>query len=152
MNAKTIKAGVIGGLLGGVVIWIYEIIVWINIQHLMPLSGLPSNATGLVFGQAFKDQLGAMAGVLGAGIHFGFSAAWGVLFALIWPFFARRRVEATLVALFYAIFAWIVMHLAIIIVGQPHPNYGDATVVISGFMSHFCFTIPMALYIKRALS
>ena len=153
VNVNTIKTGALGGLLGGVSIWIYEIVVWVNVQHPMPLSGLPANATGLVFGAAFKDGIGyPAAAVLGTLIHFSFSMAWGVLFALVWPYFRRRNIEATLVALFYAVIAWIVMHVAIMIAGPNHPNYGDPTVVISGFMSHIFFTVPMALYIKRKLA
>ena len=148
---NTIKVGALGGLLGGVIIWLYEIVVWVNIQHLMPLSGLPSNATGLVFGKAVQSSLGIAASFLGTAIHFSFAMAWGVLFAVIWPFFRRRNIEATLVALFYAVLAWIVMHVAIMIAVDVHPNYGDPAVVISGFMSHFFFTVPMALYIKRNL-
>lgn len=53
------RAGVIGGLVGGVVIWFYEAAVWVGAQHLLPLSAIPSNATGLVFGEAIQHQLGA---------------------------------------------------------------------------------------------
>src|SRR5690242_18097177 len=121
--SNAIRVGAIGGLIGGVVIWIYELIVWIGIQHMMPLSGLPANAVGLVFGKPVQVALGPLAMVLGTGIHFFFSAAWGVGFALIWPWFRRRGVEATLVALFWAVFAWIVMHVAIAIASDTHPNY-----------------------------
>ena len=48
--SDTIRTGLIGGLVGGVIIWIYEAIVWVGVQHLMPLAGIPRNATGLVFG------------------------------------------------------------------------------------------------------
>src|ERR1700748_1899496 len=105
-RARTLKIGITAGLLGGVCIWIYEIVVWVNIQHIMVLSGLAQNAVGLVFGNAAKASLGfAVSSVLGAAIHFGFAAAWGVLFAAIWPWFRRRGWEATLLALFYAVFA-----------------------------------------------
>ena len=77
--------------------------------------------------------------------------AWGVLFAFIWPFFRKRNIEATLVALFYAVFAWIVMHLAIMVAGPDHPNYGDQLVILNGFMSHFFFAVPMALIVKKRL-
>jgi hypothetical protein len=77
--------------------------------------------------------------------------AWGVLFALIWPFFRKRAWEATLLALFYALFAWIVMHAAIATVSTSHPNYLDPMVIIGGFMSHIFFTVPLALVVKRAL-
>ncbi len=55
---ETIRAGAIGGLAGGITIWIYEAIVWSGIQGLMPLAGIPRNATGLVFGKAAQDSLG----------------------------------------------------------------------------------------------
>lgn len=55
--SETIQAGIIGGLVGGVTIWIYEAIVWVGVQHLMPLTGIPRNATGLVFGKAVQDNL-----------------------------------------------------------------------------------------------
>ncbi len=151
-RAAILKIGATAGLLGGVSIWIYEIVVWVNIQHIMVLSGLAQNAVGLVFGNATKASLGfGVASVLGAAIHFGFAAAWGVLFATIWPWFRQRGYEATFVALFYAVFAWIVMHGAIMVAGPDHPNYYDPSVIMSGFMSHVFFTVPMALYIKRKL-
>src|SRR3954454_4622975 len=110
LRGTTIRAGLLGGLVGGVCIWIYEAVVWVGIQHQMPLAGIPANATGLVFGKPFQASLGLGAHLLGTAIHFAFAMAWGVLFALIWPFFRRRGWEATLVALVYAVFAWIVMH------------------------------------------
>src|SRR6266704_2623428 len=129
---QMVRAGLLGGLVGGVIIWIYEAIVWVGVQHLMPLAGIPRNATGLVFGKEVQESLGVAAYVVGTGIHFFFSLAWGVLFALIWPYFRRRGFEATLVAMFYAVFAWIVM--------------------IGGFMSHFFFTVPLALIVKQRLA
>ncbi|HKR29292.1 MAG TPA: hypothetical protein VJT08_02380 [Terriglobales bacterium] len=152
-TARTvIRAGLIGGLVGGVVIWIYEAVVWVGAQHLMPLAGIPPNATGLVFGLKFQRAIGGWAYFLGTGIHFTFAIAWGVLFAAIWPYFRRRGYEATLVALLYAPAAWIVMHAAIMIASNDHPNYYDPGVIIGGFMSHMFFTVPMALVVKRLLA
>jgi hypothetical protein len=148
---QIIRAGLIGGLVGGVTIWIYEAIVWVGVQHLMPLAGIPRNATGLVFGKGVQEQLGALAYIVGTGIHFFFCFAWGVLFAFIWPYFRRRGYEATLVALFFAIVLWIVMHVAIAIVTNDHPNYLDPFVVIGGFMSHFFYAVPLALIVKQRL-
>ena len=91
---ETVRAGLLGGLVGGVIIWIYEAIVWVGVQHLMPMVGIPRNATGLVFGKDVQDSLGALAYVVGTGIHFFFALAWGVVFALLWPVFARRGYEA----------------------------------------------------------
>ena len=152
--AKTgaISAGVLGGLTGGASIWIYEAIVWVGIQHQMPLAGIPANATGLVFGKAFQASLGLGAHVLGTLIHFVFAMAWGVLFASIWPAFRRRGWEASLLALFYAVFAWVVMHAAIAMISTSHPDYLDPTVVIGGFMSHIFFTVPLALVVKRRMT
>jgi hypothetical protein len=147
----TLRAGVIGGLIGAVVIWIYEALVWVGAQHLMPLAGIPRNATGLVFGKYAQESLGIWAYGVGTGIHIVFAAAWGVLFSLVWPYFRRRGYEATLVALFYAVFAWIVMHVAIMLASDNHPNYYDPAVIIGGFMSHIFFTVPLALTVKRLL-
>ena len=150
--ADTVRAGLVGGLVGGVTIWIYEALVWVGAQHLMPLEGIPRNATGLVFGKEAQDSLGAAAYVVGTGIHLVFALAWGVLFAFLWPFFRRRGFEATLVALFYAIAAWIVMHAAIMIASSNHPSYYDPNVIIGGFMSHLFFTVPLALIVKHRLA
>src|ERR1700743_929515 len=73
----TVRAGLLGGVVGGVIIWIYEAIVWVGIQNLMPLAGIPRNATGLVFGKDVQDSLGAVAYVVGTGIHFFFVFALG---------------------------------------------------------------------------
>jgi hypothetical protein len=144
-----VRAGLIGGLIGGVSIWIYEAIVWVGVQRLMPLGGIPRNATGLVFGKEVQESLGALAYILGTGIHFFFCFAWGVFFAFLWPYFRRRGYEATLVVLFFAVVLWIVMHGAIALVSSDHPNYLDPSVVIGGFMSHLFYAVPLALVVKR---
>ena len=141
--------GLTGGLIGGVIIWIYEAVVWVGVQHLMPLAGIPRNATGLVFGKAVQDGLGGIAYLVGTGIHFVFALGWGVAFAFAWPWFKRRGYEATLVALFFAVVLWIVMHVAIVVVSDNHPNYLDPAVIIGGFMSHFFYAVPLALYVKH---
>ena len=104
-NRELIRAGMIGGVAGGIVIWIYEALVWVWAQGLMPLYGIPRNATGLVFGKDFQEAAGIFAYVIGIGIHFFFSFAWGILFAFILPYFRKRGWEVTLVAFFYAMFA-----------------------------------------------
>ena len=148
-RASMLRAGVLGGLAGAVTIWIYEAVVWVGVQNLMPLAGIPRNAVGLVFGKAVQDGLGAGSYVIGTGIHFIFAMGWGVLFAAVWPALRRRGWEATLAAMFYAVIAWIVMHVAIAVASSNHPNYLDPNVVIGGFMSHLFFTVPLALVVKR---
>ena len=150
--ANTARAGLLGGLAGGVSIWIYEAVVWVGVQRLMPLGGIPRNATGLVFGKAAQESLGVFAYFLGTGIHFLFCFVWGVLFAFLWPYFRRRGYEATLVALFFAAMVWIVMHAAIAIVSSDHPNYLDPNIIIGGFMSHFFYAVPLALVVKHRLA
>lgn len=149
---QTIRTGVVGGLLGGIVIWIYEAVVWVGIQHQMPLAGIPRNAVGLVFGKPVQESLGSLAYLLGTGIHFLFAAIWGAAFALVWPAYRKRGWEATLLALFYAVILWIVMHVAIAIAGDDHPDYLDPAVVIGGFMSHFFYTVPLALFVRRKMA
>jgi hypothetical protein len=149
---RTIRAGVIGGLVGGVTIWIYEALVWVGAQHLLPLAGIARNATGLVFGKDVQESLGWIAYVAGTGIHFVFAIGWGLLFAWMWPHLRKRGYEATLVALFYAVAAWIAMHAAIMLASDNHPNYYDPVVIIGGVMSHFFFTVPLALVVKRRLA
>jgi hypothetical protein len=150
--ADTVRAGLLGGLVGGVIIWIYEAVVWVGVQRLMPLGGIPRNATGLVFGKAAQESLGVFAYILGTGIHFFFCFVWGVLFAFMWPYFRQRGYEATLVAFFFAVIVWIVMHAAIAIVSSDHPNYLDPNVVIGGFMSHLFYAVPLALVVKHRLA
>jgi len=146
------NAGMMGGLVGGIVIWVYEAIVWVGVQGLMPLAGIPRNATGLVFGKSFQQAIGGWAYLIGTSIHFFFALGWGVAFALAWPWFRKRGWEATLVAVFFAIFLWIVMHVAIDVIGDDHPDYLDPAIVIGGFMSHFFYTIPLALIVKSRLA
>jgi hypothetical protein len=149
--ADTVRAGLLAGLIGGISIWIYEAVVWVGVQRLMPLAGIPRNATGLVFGREAQDSLGPFAYILGTGIHFFFCFAWGVLFAYIWPYFRQRGYEATFVALFFAVVLWIVMHVAIAVVSANHPNYLDPNVIIGGFMSHLFYAVPLALVVKQRL-
>src|SRR5438445_11369584 len=109
---QIVGAGLLGGLVGGVTIWIYEAIVWVGVQHLMPMAGIPRNATGLVFGKDVQEHLGALAYVVGTGIQFFFALGWGVLFAFACPTLRRRGYEAKLVALCFAAFLWIVIHVS----------------------------------------
>ncbi len=144
-----LRAGVLGGLAGAVTIWIYEAVVWVGLQNLMPLAGIRRNATGLVFGKSVQDRFGAGSYVIGTGIHFVFAMAWGVLFAAIWSALRHRGWEATLAAMFYAVTAWIIRHVAIAAAFSNHPKNVDPNGVIGGFMSHLFFKVPLALSVER---
>lgn len=150
-SSGPLAAGLLGGLAGGVIIWLYEAVVWVGVQHQMSLAGIAANATGLVFGSAVQSALGPGAYLLGTLIHFSFALAWGVLFALVWPPFRRRGFEATFIALGYALVVWVVMHLAIVLVSSSHPRYSDPNVVIGGLLSHLFYAVPLALVVKRRL-
>jgi hypothetical protein len=47
---------------------------------------------------------------------------------------------------------WIVMHAAIMVATTNHPDYFDPMVIIGGFMSHFFYTVPLALIVKQRLA
>lgn len=149
---RRIRVGLFGGIVGGTTIWIYEAAVVVGAERQMPLTGIPANATGLVFGKAVQASLGFGSYVLGTAIHIVFALAWGVVFALIWPAFRRRGWEATLLALFFALFASTVMHAAIAVVSNNHPDYLDPVVIIGSFVTHIFYTVPLALTVKRRLA
>lgn len=152
MARTALGVGIAGGLVGGATIWLYEAIVWVGVQHLLPLSAIPANAIGLMLGKATQQALGVWASVLGTLTHFGFACIWGVAFAVIWPWFRRRGWEATTLALPFALLAWLVMHGAIVMAGHEHPDYADPAVVIGGVMSHLFFAVPLALVVRAGLS
>lgn len=111
-----------------------------SLQNLMPLAGIPRNATGLVFGRQIQESLGGVACPVGTGIHF--------LFSIAWPYFRERGYEATFLALIHAVIALIVIARGDHVASDSHPDYFDPVVIIGGFMSHFFFTIPLALIVK----
>ena len=91
LRRTTIHAGLAGGLVGGVSIWLYEAVVWAGVQKLVPLVNIPKNAVSLAFGHATQVSLGAIAYLFGTAIHFGFAMFWGVVFAILWPIFVNAR-------------------------------------------------------------
>jgi hypothetical protein len=148
---KAWRAGVVGGLVGGVASWIYELIVWVHLLHLTGVSGIAENTAVLSFGPGVRS-LGAGALALGVAIHFLTAVIWGILFALIWPALRARSIEATLAALFYGIFAWVVMHNVVLALFSPAPPTYTVYSVINGLMAHtFAFSVPLALVIKRLM-
>jgi hypothetical protein len=150
-SAKLLRAGVIGGIVGAVTSWLYELVVWVHLLHLTSVSGIAENTAVLSFGPGIRS-LGTAALLLGVGIHFLTAVIWGVLFAWLWPALRARGIEATLAALFYGIFAWVVMHNVVLALLSPAPPSYTVYSVINGLMAHtFAFSVPMALVIKRLL-
>ena len=149
--SATLRAGVIGGVVGAVTSWIYELIVWVRLLHLTSAYGIAENTAVLSFGPGIR-ALGATAFALGVCIHFLTAVIWGILFALIWPALRARSIEATLAALFYGVFAWVIMHNVVLALFSPAPPSYTVYSVLNGLMAHtFAFSVPMALVIKRLL-
>jgi hypothetical protein len=146
-----LRAGIVGGLVGALTSWLYELIVWVHFLHLTSVAGIAENTAVLSFGPRIRT-LGAGALILGVAIHFLTAVIWGILFAFIWPALRARSIEATLAALFYGIFAWVVMHNVVLYLFSPAPPQYTTYSVINGLMAHtFAFSVPMALVIKRLL-
>lgn len=149
--AATIRAGLIAGIVGGIGVWIYELIVWVQLLGLTTSYGVVEGTAVLSFGPGIR-AIGFGAFLLGLAIHFAAAMVWGVLFAVIWPWLRARNVEATLAALFYGVFVWIVMHNVMLALFSPAPPQYTVYSVINGFMSHLAFAVPLALVVKRLLA
>jgi hypothetical protein len=150
MNLK-LRAGIVGGVVGAVSSWLYELIVWVHYLHLTTVRGIAENTAVLSFGPGIRG-LGAGAVALGVAIHFLTAVIWGVLFAFIWPALRTRSIEATLAALFYGVFAWVFMHNVVLALFSPAPPSYTTYSVINGLMAHtFAFSVPLALVIKRIM-
>jgi hypothetical protein len=146
-----LQAGVLGGLVGALTSWLYELVVWVHLLHLTTVPGIAENTAVLSFGPGIRT-LGGGALVLGIAIHCLTAVIWGILFAWIWPALKARAIEATLAALFYGILAWVVMHNVVLALFSPAPPSYTVYSVINGLMAHtFAFSVPMALVIKRLL-
>ncbi|HEV2700999.1 MAG TPA: hypothetical protein VGV09_05180 [Steroidobacteraceae bacterium] len=149
--AVWLRAGVVAGVVGALTSWLYELVVWVHFLHLTSVAGIAENTAVLSFGPGIR-RLGAGALALGVAIHFLTAVIWGILFAYLWPALRARSIEATLAALFYGIFAWVVMHNVVLALFSPAPPGYTTYSVINGLMAHtFAFSVPMALIIKRLL-
>ena len=149
--AARLRAGAVAGVIGALTSWLYELIVWVHYLHLTTVPGIAENTAVLSFGPGIRS-LGAGALAIGVAIHFVTAVIWGILFAYLWPALRARSIEATLAALFYGVFAWVVMHNVVLALFSPAPPTYTPYSVINGLMAHtFAFSVPMALVIKRML-
>jgi hypothetical protein len=146
----TLRLGALAGLAGGCTIWLYELVVWVHFLRIRTVEGLLENSAVLVFGPRAAAWPHPVTLAVSALVHFATAAAWGALFALLWPALRRRAVEATLAALFYGVFAWVVMHNVVLAALSPVPPSYTTYVVLNGLVSHtFAFSVPVALLVKR---
>lgn len=146
-----VAAGLMGGLVGGVTIWLYEIVDQSWLRKVATPYQIAENTAVLVFGPKIRD-FGVLAFLLGVAIHFATALVWGVLFALIWPVLRGRKVEATLAGGVFGVFAWVVMHNGLLAAFSPNPPAYTVLSVINGFMSHtWGFAVPLALTVKARL-
>ncbi len=142
--------GVEAGLLGGTVIWGYELVVWVHLLHLRTVFGLFQNSAVLALGNEVKAWPAAASLAASGLIHYATAVAWAVPFSWAWPALRARGVEATLAALFYGILAWVVMHNVVLALFSPAPPTYTVYGVLNGFVSHtFAFSVPVALWIKH---
>lgn len=149
---RALRAGAIAGFIGGVTIWLYEIVVWVHLLQIRTMQGLFENSAVLAFGPAASAWPEPLPLIASALVHFVTAIIWGVLFALLWPPLRARGIEATLAALFFGIFAWIVMHNVVLALFSPAPPTYTVYSVLNGFVSHtFAFSVPVALIVKRLL-
>jgi hypothetical protein len=149
---RQLRAGAIAGFIGGITIWLYEIVVWVHLLHLRTMQGLFENSAVLAFGPAVAQWPEPLPLIVSALVHFVTAMIWGIVFALLWPWLRARGIEATLAALFFGICAWIVMHNVVLALFSPAPPTYTVYSVLNGFVSHtFAFSVPVALIIKRAL-
>ena len=130
----TLKAGLLGGLVGGVTIWLYEIVDQSIFRKVATPYQIGENTAVLALGPDIRS-LGAGAFALGAAIHLATALAWGVLFAFLWPSLRRRGAEATLAGGVFGVFAWIVMHDVLLAAFSPDPPAYATLSVINGLMS-----------------
>ena len=148
----TWRDGIIAGLVGSLTIWLYEVVVFVGVQHADTVASVVRHTALLVFGPAILRHAAAAFG-LGLVIHCLTGIVWGVGFAAIWPRLRQQGIEASLAALVYGAFVWVCMHLGILALLSPDPPIYTAPTVISGLMSHMvAFAVPVALTVQRLFS
>lgn len=149
-TSAQIRIGALAGLVGGLTIWAYELVVWVHYLHLRTVRGLFENSAALAFGPSANAWPVPMALVVSALVHFATAMVWGVLFSVSWPALRKRQIEATLAALCFGILAWVVMHNIVLAIFSPNPSTYTVYSVLNGLVSHtFAFAVPVALIVKR---
>jgi len=145
---NTIRNGAMAGMVGAFTIWIFEYIVQVPILHQTDTAGVVQHTALLVFGPRILAQP-LLAFILGAIIHCLTGLVWGIIFAFVWPKLAARHIEATLAALVFGAFAWVIMHNVVLALFSPDPPVYTFNVVLLGMMSHMvAFAVPLALTVK----
>ncbi len=148
-SGRTLRIGLWVGLVGSLTIWLYEYVLLYKLFHQgNDAAGVVQHAALLVFGPGMRSS-GLPGFVLGLLIHCATGMVWGVVFAFIWQFLTKPRIEATLAALLFGAIAWAVTHLVVLAIFSTEPPVYTTYGVINGLTSHMvAFAVPMALTVK----
>lgn len=146
--AAIVRQGLIAGLVGAFTIWLYEFVVLYLMLQNTSLPGLVQHTALLLLGPGPLSS-GGLGFAIGTVVHCLTAIAWALLFAAIWPSLRNLGCEASLAALPFGAFAWVVMHLVILALFSPDPPVYTTYVVINGLMSHMvALCVPVALVVK----
>ena len=144
--ASTLGAGVMGGVLGGVLIDSFLVIA----NHMPIVSIWQFVASAVVGGAAFTSPAYA---ALGAVVHFVTSIVWGVIFALLagaMPGLLRRPVLSGIV---YGIGVMLAMTTLLIVKHLGPAGPPDPAMLIKSLIAHTAFFgVPVSLFVAAVLN
>jgi hypothetical protein len=103
--AALTRAGALAGFIGGITIWLYELVAWVHYLQIRTVRGLLENSAVLAFSPRVQQLAQPLPLLISAAVHFVTAMVWGILFAYIWSTLRAWRVEATLAALFFGVVA-----------------------------------------------
>lgn len=149
MTARMVRAGVIGGIVGGIVLLAFLVGAGIATSKAPPLTiltGLLQFSAEWALGKAaLASPSYAWVGVL---VHFGSSIAWGIAYVYV----ARQRpqlIEHPFISgVLYGLIVWIGTQLVLVTVGlfkAPDPNEAETEL----FAYCLFFGIPLGLTVAK---
>jgi hypothetical protein len=147
---ERLRAGLISGLVAAGTTWTYEFIVNVYVLRMSSIYAIAQHGALLVFGPRV-EALGAWTLLIGMGVHFGTSCAWGVVFAMIWPWLRARGFEASLAGVMFGLLACLVMVNILIHVSPMHVKPTLVLVLLSVIFHTLPFGIPLALVVQALL-
>ena len=142
-SVNTWAVGIVAGIIGGALIDLYLVIA----HPLLHLASIYQHIASNVVGPA---ALASPAYAwLGGAMHFGISAAWGVLYVALarrWPMFLTRPL---IWGPIYGLLVMVVMNGLLVVKGGAPPHTTMA--ILNTLVVHcVCFGLPVALYASYA--